>query len=185
MGRDGDDNLFDRAMGDVRPLKRPPAAPEPQVAAAKPVPAKPKPKTKPARPASAVPKPEAPPPPPPGAGLDRRQQERLRRGQMKIEGRLDLHGLHQSPAHGALRAFITESHASGRRCVLVITGKGNRQSGHQQDSVMPDRALGVLRREVPRWLRQPELKDKVLSVSEAQPKHGGAGALYVLLRKRR
>ena len=123
--------------------------------------------------------------PPGAAGLDKRQAERLRRGQISIEGRLDLHGLHQVPAHSALHAFIIESYARGRRCVLVITGKGTPKGQAANGGIMPDRDRGVLRRNVPRWLNEAGLRDKVLSLSDAQPRHGGSGALYVLLRKRR
>jgi DNA-nicking Smr family endonuclease len=77
----------------------------------------------------------------------------------------------QSEAHAALRAFVRSARAAGRRCILVVTGKGSAATG------------GVLRREVPRWLDEPELRAGILGVVEAQPKDGGAGALYVLLRR--
>jgi DNA-nicking Smr family endonuclease len=120
-------------------------------------------------------------------GLDRRTAERLRRGQFPIEARIDLHGQTQAEAHRALIAFVTGSHKAGRRCVLVITGKGGppgarRESG---EGVMPDRERGILRRAVPRWLNEPDLRPLILSFAQAQPAHGGAGAVYVLLRRKR
>jgi len=105
-------------------------------------------------------------------GLDKRTGERMKKGEMVIDGRIDLHGLIQDAAHGALRRFVLTSAEMGRRCLLVITGKG-REGG------------GVLRREVPRWLNEPSLRGVVLAFSYAQPKHGGDGALYVLLKRRR
>jgi DNA-nicking Smr family endonuclease len=110
----------------------------------------------------------AAPPPPPSRGLDRRSAQRLKRGQMPIEARLDLHGMTQEEAHRALNAFIAGSQSAGLRAVLVITGKS-----------------GVLHGAAPRWLEEGETRGRVLAASRAQPQHGGAGALYVLLRRRR
>lgn len=121
-----------------------------------------------------------PAPPPPlthGAviGLDKRSGERLKRGDLAIEGRLDLHGMTQDQAHGALIAFVGRAHDAGKRCVLVITGKGGRLGGE----------MGVLRASVPRWLNESPLRGRVLAFSHAQARHGGEGALYVLLKRRR
>jgi len=109
----------------------------------------------------------------PRGGLDRRSAERLRRGEMEIAARLDLHGMTQEEAHRALIRFLEGSYEAGRRAVLVITGKGR-----------PD-AEGVLRRAVPRWLAEPRCRAVVLASSPARPRHGGEGALYVLLRRKR
>ena len=108
------------------------------------------------------------------AGLDRRSDDRLRRGQMAIEARIDLHGLTQSSAYDALAHFIAVSQAIGRRCVLVITGKGPVSQGG-----------GVLRTMVPRWLAEPSLRRRILALHRAQPRDGGDGALYVLLKRKR
>jgi len=120
-------------------------------------------------------------------GLDKRTAERLRRGQVPIEARIDLHGQTQEEAHRALSAFIAGAHKSGRRCVLVITGKGGPPGARNGsgEGVMPDRERGVLRRAVPRWLNEPDLRPLILGFAQAQPAHGGAGALYVLLRRQR
>jgi DNA-nicking Smr family endonuclease len=101
-----------------------------------------------------------------GRGLDRRTAERLRRGELPIEARLDLHGLTQEEAHAALGRFLGRAHGAGQRCLLVITGKG-----------------AVLREAVPRWLAEGETRARILASSPAQPRHGGGGALYVLLRR--
>jgi DNA-nicking Smr family endonuclease len=110
---------------------------------------------------------------PPGMGLDRRSATRLRRGEMAIAARLDLHGMTQDEAHRALVRFVERAHDEGKRTVLVITGKGT-ASGE-----------GVLRRAVPRWLAEPQCRAKVLATEPARPQHGGDGALYVLLRRKR
>ena len=128
----------------------------------------------PALPSPLPTKPSPVPAPPPldrFAGIDRATAERLKRGRRTIEARLDLHGLTQAEAHRALAAFIAGSRTAGRRCVLVITGHG-RLGG------------GVLKAAVPRWLEDPDLRRDVLAIAPARPQHGGAGALYVLLRRR-
>jgi DNA-nicking Smr family endonuclease len=83
---------------------------------------------------------------------------------------LDLHGLSREAAHERLTAFVQSRWAAGARAILVITGKGARGDG-------------VLRREVPHWLAQTPLRELVAGLSEAHPKRGGAGALYVVLRR--
>ena len=108
------------------------------------------------------------------SGVDRANAERLKRGLHRIEARLDLHGMTQSEAHRALFAFVHASRDAGLRCVLVITGRGFGPNGP-----------GVLKSSVPRWLEQPVLRRQLLAIAPAQPRHGGAGALYVLLRRQR
>jgi DNA-nicking Smr family endonuclease len=108
------------------------------------------------------------------SGVDRANAERLKRGLHPIEARLDLHGKTQTEAHRALAAFIHSSSEAGRRCVLVITGRGLGPSGP-----------GVLKSAVPRWLQEVGLRRKILAIAPAQPRHGGSGALYLLLRRRR
>lgn len=108
------------------------------------------------------------------AGVDRRRAERLSRGKLPIEATLDLHGLRQGEAHRRLEHFLADSQAAGRRCVLIVTGKGL----HKEDG-------GVLRANVPRWLNEAPNRARVLSFDYAQQKHGGTGALYVLLRRKR
>jgi DNA-nicking Smr family endonuclease len=107
------------------------------------------------------------------AGLDRRSAEKLRRGELRLEARLDLHGMTQDEAHRALAGFLVRAQEAGKRCVLVITGKGGGERG------------GVLRAAVPRWLGEAPHRGRVLATAPAQPRDGGAGALYVLLRRRR
>ena len=113
--------------------------------------------------------------------MDRKAFGRLKRGKLTPEGRIDLHGMTLAQAHPALNAFIARSYAQNKRLVLVITGKGkDRDDG----GPIPVR-LGILRHNVPHWLQVPPLAQMVLQVSEAHGKHGGGGAYYVYLRRRR
>jgi len=99
--------------------------------------------------------------------LARRTARRLKSGRTEIDGKLDLHGLSQDAAHAALFRFIPEASAAGRKNVLVVTGKGK----------------GVLQKAVPMWLTSGRLAEYVVSISAAPRALGGAGALYVVLRK--
>jgi DNA-nicking Smr family endonuclease len=119
------------------------------------------------------------------AGLDQRKADRLRRGELEIDARLDLHGMTQDAAHASLENFLHRAVAQNRRCVLVITGKGSpRRQDDQSSGVMPVRS-GVLRSAVPRWLAEPNLRALIVAIHPAAPQHGGDGALYVLLKRKR
>ncbi len=92
---------------------------------------------------------------------------------------IDLHGMRQDEAHHALRAFLRREQARGCKLALVVTGKG--AAG---DAVFGEER-GVLKRSVPHWLRLPDLRPLVVGFEEAQPRHGGSGALYIRLRRSR
>lgn len=113
--------------------------------------------------------------------MDKKTFGRLKRGKLSPEGRIDLHGMTLAHAHPALIRFILSAHASGKRLVLVITGKGKTAS---DEGPIP-RPRGVLKHQAPEWLRQPPLAQVVLQVSEAHVSHGGSGAYYVYLRRNR
>jgi DNA-nicking Smr family endonuclease len=116
--------------------------------------------------------------PPPLAPLGRRFRQEVARGRRAIDGRFDLHGMTQARAHDALLGFLRSAQARGARTVLVITGKGA-----PGDDMIGER--GVLRRQVPRWLRLSEFREFVVGFDTAGPGHGGEGALYVSLRRLR
>ena len=152
-------------------------------------------------PPPAAPEPPAPPkngaavrltPPPakpkPGgmaalAPIDRKTRQRLASGKLAIDDRIDLHGMTQGRAHTALRGFLASAQARGCKMVLVITGKGKPLDIHHHQDLHHER--GVLKRVVPKWLRLAEFRDLVLSVEDAHIAHGGEGALYVRLRRKR
>ncbi len=107
------------------------------------------------------------------ADVDKRTAERLKRGKLPIEGRLDLHGHRQDEARAELAHFLAEAQADGKRCVLVITGKGEGREG------------GVLRQSLPGWLNQAPNRARLVAITVAQPKDGGHGAFYLLLKRPR
>ena len=113
--------------------------------------------------------------------VDKHVVRRIKRGAQGIEARLDLHGMTQAEAHQNLRLFIRDTAARGCQCVLVITGKGGRAS---PEAGFGNSSPGVLRRAVPQWLAAPDFSPLVAGFEPALPQHGGAGALYVQLRRR-
>lgn len=123
------------------------------------------------------------PPVPPLATLEPKARRRLTRG-AEVDARLDLHGLTQAAAHHRLRQFLKEAQARGHSVVLVITGKGDRESA-LAPPMLADGRRGVLRRAVPLWLAEPDLRLVVVGFEEAGRRHGGEGALYVRIRRRR
>jgi DNA-nicking Smr family endonuclease len=123
------------------------------------------------------------PKPPELNAFDRRAVRKLRLGQVEIEARIDLHGLRQSEAHATLRRFLNACYARGQRWVLVITGKGAPSRRAEEESYAGGGGeRGVLKRNVPVWLAEPELRAIVVSYTAATAPHGGEGALYVQLR---
>lgn len=108
-------------------------------------------------------------------GLDIKTFQQLKNGSLSIAAHLDLHGMTSIQAQESLLFFIRESYMQNHRCVLVVTGRGINSPGGQS----------VLRREAETWLTRDPLKRVVLAFCTAQPKDGGAGALYVLLRKQK
>jgi len=156
----------------VAPLRRPPppADPAPSTAPGK---TKPKPSRAPARAVAPAARPTAS-----LEAFDRRLKQRLARGTEAIEARVDLHGKTQSEAYAALSSFLRKAQSDGSKFVLVITGKGGnaREDGSER---------GVLKRQVPQWLRLPEFRRYVLGFEDAHHRHGGAGALYLRIRRQR
>lgn len=153
--------LWRMAMRNVTPYRAPP--PPPAESAPEPI-------AVPIAPATPVIVAPAAPAPRPN-GVDRQTFKQLAQGERTVEAVIDLHGMTLQAAHAALRRFVELQAGLGKRCLLVITGKG-----------APNRP-SKLREEVPLWLET--WSPPVLAVTTAQPKHGGAGALYVLLQRRR
>jgi DNA-nicking Smr family endonuclease len=125
--------------------------------------------------------PRATKPSAPALNMDAKAFGKMTRGKLAPEARIDLHGLTLAEAHPELIRFILNAHSSGFRLVLVITGKGKPGSDY---GPIPQRA-GVLRHQVPHWLRQIPLAPAVLQITEAHLRHGGSGAYYVYLRRGR
>ncbi|WP_300518478.1 Smr/MutS family protein [Aliiroseovarius sp.] len=113
--------------------------------------------------------------------MDRKTFGKMRKGRLAPEARIDLHGMTIAEAHPELTGFILRAVARNFRLVLVITGKGKKKD---EGGPIPVRH-GVLRHQVPHWLNTMPLKPHVLQISEAHLKHGGGGAYYVYLRRRK
>lgn len=170
-----DDNaLFRAAMADAKPLDRRHSTYTEEVPTPPPAPTRknfaPKSPAQPAAAATQVKPLEAGT----AADLDRRTMDKLRKGRLRPEARIDLHGMTASRAHAALNEFLANAHGAGKRCILVITGKGSLKEGG-----------GVIRRELPAWLNAPDNRMRILGFAQAQPGDGGGGAFYVLLKRRR
>jgi DNA-nicking Smr family endonuclease len=107
-------------------------------------------------------------------GIDRKHLRALRRGELPVERRIDLHGLVAAEARRALAGEVREAHAAGERCLLVVHGRGLHSEGGP-----------VLRDGVVAWLTAPPLAALVMAFATAAPRDGGPGASYVLLRRAR
>jgi len=187
--KDDETELFAKTVADAKPLRKRPGIPEILT----------QPRKKPIliRPITHPPIEDRPAPPihaknrAATSAMDGKNAERLIRGKMEIEARLDLHGHRQDTAQRELVDFIRRNHGYGKRCVLVITGKGRSLKNQPEDEhseggryIISERK-GVLFDLVPSWLSAPDLTPYVVAFSPAQPKHGGSGALYVYLRRER
>lgn len=161
--------LFRQAVSDAAPLtgRDKTARPEPRLPERRLEPRRPRPQL------DDMPEIVGEAPKAPARPLDRATHTRLRRGRQEIEARIDLHGMTAAAAHRNLRAFLRASQMQGRRAVLVITGRGEDPQGLGR---------GVLKRETPHWL--DAMSDIVAGYGAADRRHGGAGALYVQLRRR-
>jgi len=151
--------LFEQAIAEARPLTQMPTSPavsgKPRTVAA-----------------------------PTAGGLDGRTDERLRRGLIAPNAKLDLHGFTERDAHHALLLFLRTAQARRHRLVLVVTGKGARVAPDAPfDMELNYRARGVLKAVVPRWLREPSFAAIIAGARTAHIRHGGEGALYIYLRK--
>jgi DNA-nicking Smr family endonuclease len=108
-------------------------------------------------------------------GLDPRIVSRLRRGEFSVQAHIDLHGMIQVNAKEALTQFILESVRKGWRAVLVVHGRGRRSPGGQP----------VLKHATAEWLSHGTIGGYVLAFTTARAYDGGAGAVWVLLRRER
>jgi DNA-nicking Smr family endonuclease len=185
MGRQRDESdevLWERVVESTKPLAKGKALRSPhRPKAQEPGPAKKAARVPPAPTRARAPKAAAKPAPAARVEVLNRQTARqLERGRLAVDARLDLHGMRQRDAHGALRRFLKSAQRKGHRHVLVITGKGAGIDASRPFYLAEER--GVLRQAVPHWLSQPDLAQVVISYAEAPRRLGGEGALYVRLR---
>ena len=102
--------------------------------------------------------------------LSKKNIRDFNKGNVFIENKLDLHGFNQEDAKNLLEDFINQSIENGKRLILIITGKGKEGEG-------------VIKNNIISWLNNKSLRNKILAVNHASKKHGGSGAIYILLRK--
>ncbi|HEX4160005.1 MAG TPA: Smr/MutS family protein [Rhizomicrobium sp.] len=176
---DEERGLFETTLADARPLKKAPRRPK--------KPTKPEPVQAPPVPIKKETQPVAPAPHR-TVGIDGNTADRLRRGVIEPQARLDLHGLTERDAHRALLTFLRGGRSRNLRLVLIVTGKGGPSGPSRSEESAFDLGLGmsmrgILRTMTPRWLKEPGLAELIADVREAHRRHGGSGALYVYLRK--
>ena len=125
--------------------------------------------------------------PPAISQFDRRTAQRLGRGSVEPDSRIDLHGENLETARYILLNFIVRQRQSGNRMLLVITGKGAspfaRHTLHGHSHFHTPEREGKLRREVPMWFHEAEFRAHIIGFQPAHPRHGGGGAFYVKLRR--
>ncbi len=105
--------------------------------------------------------------------VDAALQKRFEKGDLPIDGKIDLHGMTLAEAHRRFTQFISRKINEGARFLLVVTGKGSAEN------------TGVIRKNLPLWCDDQNLKPFILKLREAQQKHGGGGATYILLRRQK
>lgn len=113
-------------------------------------------------------------------GIDKITLKKFKQEEFKIEAVLDLHGRREDDAFERVEDFITRCYGEGKRCVVIVTGKGGM---HQQDDVFAPR--GVLKKQVPQWLNLPRIRAMILIFKTPSERLGGSGALYILLKRNR
>jgi DNA-nicking Smr family endonuclease len=108
------------------------------------------------------------------SSLDGRTRKRLAQGELAPSRKIDLHGYYVDDAWQALMGFLHDCYQQGHRCVLVVHGKGKGYG--------PDGEMGAIKAQVSGWLGACPV---VMAFHTAIPRHGGSGAVYVLLRRQR
>lgn len=177
--------LWARVVATVSPLHPTPAAtPAPAPAAPAPAP----------RRADSGPRRSSPPAPAPtparapaahAESLDAGWDRRLSSGRVQPDLVIDLHGLRREQARHVLYQRVRDAEAHGHRIILVITGKGHMPGPSPADLMEGKPTRGAIRADLPRWLGEPGLTDRIAAVRRAHPRHGGAGAAYLILKRRR
>lgn len=113
--------------------------------------------------------------------MDQRTHTKMRKGKLRPEAKLDLHGMQAAHAHTALLGFVRRCHMDGKRLVLVVTGKGSK--AHDDGGIMPSRQ-GILRQSLPHWLSAANIRGMILQITPAHVRHGGGGAYYIYLKRK-
>ncbi|MBR1600939.1 MAG: Smr/MutS family protein [Alphaproteobacteria bacterium] len=112
-------------------------------------------------------------------GIDKSTLKKFKQENFKIDAVLDLHGLNEDEAFVKVDSFIPQCYNQGKRCIIIITGKGL-TIRENEDIFTPK---GILRRQVPQWLNMPRLRGMILVYKHPSERLGGSGALYILLKR--
>ena len=112
-------------------------------------------------------------------GIDKSTLNKFKQEAFKAEAVLDLHGLSEDEAFVKVDNFISQCYNQGKRCIIIITGKG--QTIRENDDIFTPK--GILKRQVPQWLDMPRLRAMILVYKHLSEKLGGSGALYILLKR--
>ena len=113
-------------------------------------------------------------------GIDKATLKKFKQEEFKIEAVLDLHGYREDDAYERVADFIAKCYGEGKRCVIIVTGKGGL---HQQEDF--DAPRGVLKKQVPQWLNTPQIRAMILVFKNPSERLGGEGVLYILLKRNR
>jgi DNA-nicking Smr family endonuclease len=127
------------------------------------------------------------PNPPPGRAeaLDAAWDRRLASANARPDMVIDLHGLRRETARHLLYTRVADAEARGLRLILVITGKGHDPGPSPADLMEGRPARGAIRADLPRWLGEQGLSARIAAVRRAHPRHGGAGAAWLVLKRKR
>lgn len=112
-------------------------------------------------------------------GIDKATLRKFKREEFNIEAKLDLHGLTEDKAFTEVNNFVTQCYNKGKRCIIIITGKG--LTVREDDDIFTPK--GILKKQVPQWLNMPQIRAMILTYKNPSEKLGGSGALYILLRR--
>jgi DNA-nicking Smr family endonuclease len=180
--------LWDRVIATVTPLHPTRPRPAPLAMPNSPPPGPDRTDVGPRR-VRAVAKPPAPPPKAPTESLDGSWDRRLASGRVEPDIVIDLHGHRRETARHLLYRKVLEAEARGARVILIITGKGH-DPGPAPADLVPGLAAGApprgaIRADLPRWLGEEGLSHRIAAVRRAHPRHGGAGAAYLILKRKR
>ena len=184
-----EEELWSRVVETVSPLpgrrKTAPTAPAAKLPPPLPQPPAARREAGPRRAATAPPAPAAAVAKPHAETLDAGWDRRLSSGSLRPDLVIDLHGLRREEARHILYERVRDAEFRGLRVILVITGKGHMPGPSPADLMEGRPTRGAIRADLPRWLGEPGLTDRIAAVRRAHPRHGGAGAAYLILKRRR
>jgi DNA-nicking Smr family endonuclease len=135
--------------------------------------------------AKAAPAPARTPAPASAETLDSSWDRQISSGRIAPDLVIDLHGLRREAARRLLYERVVSAAERGHRVILVITGKGSDPGPAPADLMQGLPARGAIRADLPRWLGEEGLSARIAAVRRAHPRHGGSGAAYLILKRRR